>query len=355
MALLTQNDVNAIEVELKAKRSEVENISAEIASKEKDVEKLESDTEELNSELEAKTEELRLLNRTVEDSENKVIASEEEIQAIDAEKKDIEAEIDASEDEEEVASLKKEVERLDSLQAELQDKIAEAKDQGKEAADEASNMSDDVEKLSDEIAARVSERESVESEIEEETDKLNNAAERVTELENDDTLARFNEETAERRTHARSTFEDVERIKPLLINSNEGLTAVISERTSDSSVFISDIKAELGVNSTAEDLMKSQVTKLHQDKAEILNASEAFQTSRTSLFDIEIAGIASKIKNACELGKTTLTINQNQITGMHILALNEMGYKVTHGSVISENGKKVATVTIDWGFAASEG
>jgi hypothetical protein len=101
--------------------------------------------------------------------------------------------------------------------------------------------------------------------------------------------------------------------------------------------------------------MKRAISDIVQQNSSVVRAEAAFNLSRESIFNIAIAGISDKIKTACHKGHTSLVINQSEITGVHILVLNQLGYKVTHASTIADNGKVIPNVTIDWGFANEEG
>ena len=176
--------------------------------------------------------------------------------------------------------------------------------------------------------------------------------------ENNPLLKQFEEEQKARKQHVEATVRNKERLMPLLKNKNTGLDNKMEEFTSDTNIFIEDIKTELGIDEAATTIIKQSIAELNEEYDKkgtegVFTASKALELSRKSLFDLELAGINKLIKAACYKGETSIKLMESEITASQIIALNEGGYKITHASV-SNAGRKLDDlfITIDWGFAA---
>lgn len=359
MGLLTQDDVKDIEKELKDKKEKLSSLTEHIASVNKELESKEKDLEETETILRERQTIEKRLRRTIEDAENSQEQGRELEDSLVREAKEIKTALEElGEDPGTEAERKKLEQALDNIETQRADIRAkeDALEKAKQdAEDELSDLEESIDETKADKATLETDIEKVNEELENVTTAYNETKARVIELENDDTVARLNEQIAERRNHARSTFSNIERIKPLINNKNTGLEEVAKTADSDTNVFIADIEAELGMDENATSIMKSAISDIVQQNSSVVRAEQAFNLSRESIFNIAIAGISDKIKAACHKGHTSLVINQSEITGIHILVLNQLGYKVTHASTIADNGKVIPNVTIDWGFANEEG
>jgi predicted nucleic acid-binding Zn-ribbon protein len=187
---------------------------------------------------------------------------------------------------------------------------------------------------------------------------LNKYTSDFNEYSNSTILKQFEEETKVRKNLTSRTLANKERIMPLLKNANTGLDDKMQEFTSDTGVFINDVKEELGVDEGAVEIIKQSIAELNKDYENkgtegVFTASKALELSRKSLFDLELAGINKLIKAACYKGETSIEILETEITGTQILALNEGGYKVTHKKFNVDREDSDELIVIDWGFVAA--
>ena len=180
------------------------------------------------------------------------------------------------------------------------------------------------------------------------------------EYSNSTILGQFENEKKTRKEIASKAVRNKERIMPLLKNANTGLDEKMEEFTSDTNIFIEDIKTELGIDEGATEIIKQSIDELNAEYEKkgtegVFMASKALELSRKSLFDLELAGINKLIKAACYKGQTSIKIAEHKITGTQIVALNEGGYKVSHEKVDerAKNNPEVMII-IDWGFVGSE-
>lgn len=179
---------------------------------------------------------------------------------------------------------------------------------------------------------------------------ISNIGQEIKNIEEGDLIKQFEEETGDRKNLVKSTFSNKSRVAPLINNSNEGLDSVVSDYNADTSLFIKDIKEEIGFNSAAEDLLQNIVQELKENDR-VLSADQALELTRKSLFNIQKKGIEDKIKVACEKGLTSIKLTSNQISATQILALNSLGYKVTHYSIPQPHDiPDLMGVIVEWGL-----
>ena len=179
---------------------------------------------------------------------------------------------------------------------------------------------------------------------------ISNIGQEIKNIEEGDLIKQFEEETEDRKNLVKSTFFNKSRVAPLINNSNEGLDSVVSNYNADTSLFIKDIKEEIGFNSAAEDLLQNIVQELKEND-KVLSADQALELTRKSLFNIQQKGIEDKIKVACEKGLTSIKLTSSQISATQIVALNSLGYKVTHYSIPQPHDiPDLMGVIIEWGL-----
>jgi len=190
-------------------------------------------------------------------------------------------------------------------------------------------------------------------------------SEYVENAKSSDLLKQFEAERKTRKVHVRQTLKNKERIKALINNSNSDIKDKQAEFTNDTAIFIKDIKSELNVDATAENLIGDVISSLDEKYAKegkgatgVFPANEAFRLTRESLFDLELAGINKKIKAACQKGLTSIDLNEDEITGPQIIALHAGNYKISHYEVKQQSNVAAlyrdATklmIRVDWGFA----
>jgi len=174
----------------------------------------------------------------------------------------------------------------------------------------------------------------------------------VDEVDNSPIIKLLEEQRAIRKNHAKITLRNSKRITPLIKNVNTGLDEELQDFVDDSEIFVKDIEEELGFDSEAKTVTNKVIESL-KDSNDIFTASKAFDLTRDSLFNLEIAGINKIIKEACGRGKTSVSFSQKDITAMQIIALSRSGYRITHdekgmpGMIPDE-----MVIIVDWGFAA---
>lgn len=179
---------------------------------------------------------------------------------------------------------------------------------------------------------------------------ISNIGQEIKNIEEGDLIKQFEEETEDRKNLVKSTFLNTSRVAPLINNSNEGLDSVVSDYSADTNLFIKDIKEEIGFNSAAEDLLQNIVQELKEND-KVLSADQALELTRKSLFNIQQKGIEDKIKVACEKGLTSIKLTSSQISATQIVALNSLGYKVTHYSIPQPHDiPDLMGVIIEWGL-----
>lgn len=177
----------------------------------------------------------------------------------------------------------------------------------------------------------------------------------VDEVDNSPLVKLFEEQRAIRKNHAKITLRNSKRITPLIKNVNTGLDGELQDFVDDSEIFVKDIEEELGFDSVAKEITNKVIEDL-KSSDDIFTASKAFDLTRDSLFNLEIAGINKIIKEACGKGKTSVSFSQKDITAMQIIALSRSGYRITHdekgmpGMIPDE-----MVIIVDWGFAEVTG
>ena len=273
--------------------------------------------------------------------------------------------------------LTDEIKNLETLNKELLEKIAVAKEAGDvELAKKLTEQQDNneeklaennakVEKLEVEanglkekiadlniveadrrtsIDSRKADIASITKEIENVSNEIKDVSARIEEIEKGELLNRYNLELEIRKSHARDSVRNKERIKPMLFNSNTEIAEKKKEMEEDSGIFITDIKAELEFTPEAEEIVKAVTSELNKEGL-ILQASEAFALSRKSIFDV--SEIMDRIELACSHGQTSVTVDMDDVSGTKLIILNDAGYKISH---IDTNGDD-KKILIDWGFA----
>ena len=177
----------------------------------------------------------------------------------------------------------------------------------------------------------------------------------IAELKSGKLIRRHDLEKANRIEHVNITLKNKERSNALIQDKNS--ENVVKAFNKDSDIFVSDIKEALGIESA--DVIRDAIESVREEYEEskkgkkIYRADEAFRKSREALVDINLSKVNDKIHAAIAKGLTSITLKEDQISGVEFLALAELGYKITHKPVSDPPGRLPVelTIIIDWGFA----
>ena len=286
------------------------------------------------------------LQATADGVANSIAAETTAIAALQAELDALSTSIEA--DNAAMKALETEHKAISELIATTETELSAAKAAKKEATETGSDIAIEKQNIEDHLSTLNEEYSKIKSHVKSLDEDISDIEKQIKDVESSDLLEQFEEEQATRRNHARETLQNKERIRPLLIRSNEDVQEELSDFNSDSNIFIQDIKTELEFTPTAEDTME-EVSQHFADSERFFRASEAYTLSQRSLFNIDV--IVGQIKNACSRGQTHIVLDSDKITGTQILMLNKAGYKISHAK---KGGKGVAAnevlITIDWGF-----
>lgn len=346
MALITQEQIAAQEKELKELKENIERLQ----------DGLNESTEKLNIEnIKLKQEEEQLTEIITEKARNEysLRLNEKtraslfgEIKALEELNKDLEEQIAAAKE----AGNKELAEKLSKQQSDNNDKISDKKQKTEALETESQVLKEKIEKngvAEADRKASIDERKdgikSLTAEIEELSGEIKKLSDRVKEIESDPLLERYNLEVEIRKSHAKNTLRNKARVQPLLFNSNADVAEEMKDLESDSGIFIKAIKDELAFTTVAEEIVKKVKDSLSEEGV-ILQANEAFELSRKSIFDV--SDIMKRIQSACAYGHTSISVDMEDVAGTKLIILNEAGYKISHSD--TGDSKKI---TIDWGFA----
>ena len=286
------------------------------------------------------------LQATADGVANSIAAETTAIAALQAELDALSTSIEA--DNAAMKALEMEHKAIAELLSKTEVELVDAKVAKKEATETGSDMATEKQTIEDNLTALNADYSKIKDHVKSLDEEISEVEKQIKNVEESDLLEQFEEEQTTRKNHARETLANRERIKPLLVRSNEDVQEELSDFNSDSSIFIKDIKEELEFTSEAEDTME-EVSQHFADSERFFRASEAYTLSQRSLFDIDV--IVGQIKNACSRGQTHIQLDSDKITGTQILMLNKAGYKITHAK---KGGKGVGSneilITIDWGF-----
>ena len=349
MGLLTQDDVAKIQGNLKDAESAMKSAQASL---DKNQNELKENFDKLNAVGNKISEAQGII-----DTEAANIKSYQDIivstkQAIT----DKDAAIAAAKAAGNVALAKQLDQEKDALSASLDSTEGKLSDSKAKEADAKADMADfqqSYDGTKESISTLQAEEANIKAELADHTKNFN-------EYSNSPILEQFEEEKKLRKEHVKSTVRNRSRLMPLLKNANTGLDDKMEEFTSDTNIFIEDIKAELDIDKGAEETIKKAIADLNSEYEKkgtegVFMAAAALELSRKSLFDLELAGINKMIKAACYKGETSIKITEDKITASQIIALNEGGYKVTHESLGQPGDlEDIMVVVVDWGFVTEK-
>lgn len=349
MALLKDQDVKGIEDSLK---------EAEVSMKTAQ-ESIESESERLSQkfvELNSMADEISTNEKIVEVEANNIKAYNDLQDSLNKDIADKKEETKAATEagnEALVEKLKAETAALQAQLDDVKDKKTVSESNSTAAKEKLEQLNSDYERLKKEIS-------DTQETLKDTTEDLARYTKEFEEYSNSPILAQFEKEKKIRKDHVEKTVRNKSRLTPLLKNVNTGLDDKVEEFTSDTTIFIEDIKAELDIDKGAEDTIKKAIAELNAEYEKkgtegVFMASKALELSRKSLFDLELAGINKLIKAACYKGETSIEIEQGDITASQIIALNEGGYKVTHKQESDKAKEEIQLIVIDWGFAPQLG
>ena len=345
MGLLTQDDVAKIQDDLKSAEAAMKAAQSDLDQNEIELSQLFGDLDKLSNIMSVEQKIINTETANINSYDSIIKDTKTEIAT---KQKDADAAKAAGND----ALVQQLVQEIDALIVDLSD-TEKKKDASLVALDKAKTEFDGASKDYDAtkvgITAAQDKSAQIKAELAEHTKNFN-------EYSNSPILAQFEKEKKIRKDHVEKTVRNKSRLTPLLKNANTGLDDKMNEFTSDTTIFIEDIKAELGIDLTAEEIIKESIAELNAEYEKkgtegVFMASKALELSRKSLFDLELAGINKLIKAACYKGETSIEIEQGDITASQIIALNEGGYKISHKKESDKAKEEVQLVVIDWGFA----
>jgi len=368
---------------LDQRKTEAEKLDEEVTDLTKSIEEIDlgiaEDTERLaklenekaNEEEEAVKEKLQAeiddLTKAKEDREKK--------KAAETEKKNTKAAEKAAKDAE-IATSKSEVESLqnsaDAIMVTLKsiksskEELGESVNEAEEERENLARANDDVERdlsniegsrkeVKDSLAEESKQLKSLDDNYSENKDSIKKLMSDLEELRSGELIKRHDLEKENRIEHVNITIKNKERLTALVNNKDN--ERVLERANKDSNIFIDDIKEALNIESTEviRDAIEDARNKYEEGKTgkQIYRADEAFRASRLALVDINLSGINEKIHKSIQKGLTSITVTEDQISGIEILALTQLGYRVTHKPIANPPGRLPVelTIVIDWGFA----
>ena len=257
---------------------------------------------------------------------------------------------------------------LDSLKdgrANKESEKAEKETTLSDAKQENEEFESRLEEFTQEVADKKAERAKEEEELKDLTNAGKSLAQEmklteadITELKSGKLIRRHDLEKANRIEHVNITLKNKERSNALIQDKNSD--NVLQRFNKDSDIFVADIKEALGIENA--DVIRDAIQSVREEYDEskkgkkIYDAAQAFKASREALVDINLSKVNDKIHAAIAKGLTSVTLKEDQISGVEILALAELGYKITHKPVSDPPGRLPVelTIIIDWGFAGMD-
>lgn len=329
-------------------------------------EKANEENEEVKTKLQAEIDDL---TKAKQDRESKKAAETEKKLTKAAEKAAKDAEIATCKSE--VESLQNSadalMETLKSIKSSKED-VARSLNEAQEERENLSRVNEDIQRdlsniegsrkeVKDSLAAESAELESLEGNYYENKDAIKKLMSELEELRSGELIKRHDLEKENRIEHVNITIKNRERLDALVKDKND--EGVMDAANKDSNIFIDDIKEALDIENTdiIRDAIEDARNKYEEGKIgkQIYRADEAFRASRLALVDINLSGINEKIHNSIQKGLTSITVTEDEISGIEILALTQLGYRVTHKPISNPPGRIPVelTIVIDWGFAGA--
>lgn len=346
MALITQSQIDSHLKQIKTLEDSIASMEKSLADLLRSVEENDHKLKELNIKLTDLKTEIGQIEQSIRLNEKREKNTVSEIEDIEKELKRLEQLIEDAKE----AGDKQEVEKIEI-------KISSLRDAIEEKNTELADFKRDREDLKNVRESKVDEQADMESFIHNEEDNFNMmkkdleaqqlslAKEKASlaEAQSSELVLRYNREMDMRRSHARNTLRNKERIGTMLSGSNQDVKEKLDELNSDSNILIEDIKDELNIDDPQMGVIKSITSDLHQQGL-LIRANEAFAASRNAIFEVE--DIINRIKTACSHGHTSVTMDMEDVSGTKMIVLNQAGYKLTH----VDTDKGTQKIIIDWGF-----
>jgi len=351
MRLVSKDDIAAANAQIESLRKNLADIEKDLAHSEKKMEDFNSKYSEIKDKFSAKDDELKAFQKERESFQSQLDAINSNINDKEKELKEAEG---SEASKEVIESIKQEIEDLDDSREPISDKLEDAergvKEVEKEVKDLEANLADtskEIDDVSIDYQKGKEDHRNVSSDLEE---KLKN-----------ETLARYEEERAERLEMIEDAFEERERINSILRNDHTDISSEKEDRESDRSVIRAELRDQLGIESGegGDSIVKGILSSLNEHGADhelgMFPAQEALTLSRNSIFSANLHGITDKIKAACKKGATKIIITEKEITGPIMYALIEVGYNLSHEKRFKPGrNESTQNVIIDWAFPHSK-
>jgi chromosome segregation ATPase len=219
----------------------------------------------------------------------------------------------------------------------------------KAAIDDGAAMATEKQSIEDNLTELNQDYNKAKAHIKALTSEISAIEQEIKNIEESDLIKEFEEQENNRKNLVRNTFTNKSRVAPLIKDTNEGLDKVVSDFTDDTNLFVEDIKQEIGFNDQADNVLQDVIENFKNDG--ILTARQALNLARESLFNIKLNNIESKIKAACEKGFTSVRLTSKQISATQVVALNSLGYKISHYAIPQPGDTPdLMGIIVEWGI-----
>lgn len=350
MRLVSKADIEEANKKIESLEVSLETFQKELEDLEKDFEHLNKNTSELKDKISAKKGELES-----EEKQHSLLNSQ--LDAINASLSEKEKELKEAEDsgasEDVLRGIKETIKILDQSREPIASQKEDVEQSIKARQDEITEDETDLESLNKDIDGTAAKIEANKKDIK------NTSAELEVALRNE-TLARYQEERAERLEMIEDAFEEKERMNSLLRDDHTDISSEKGDREADRGVIRAELRDQLGIEGEGKDsIVKGIISNLNEHGADhelgIFPANEALVLSRNSIFSANLHGITDKIKEACKEGATKIIITEKEITGPVMYSLIEVGYNISHEKRYNPGrNESTQNVIIDWAFPYSE-
>tara|TARA_R100000742_G_C4262468_1_gene80285 strand:+ start:112 stop:1176 length:1065 start_codon:yes stop_codon:yes gene_type:complete len=352
MRLVSKDDIAAANKEIESLRKHLVDIEKDLEHGEKIMEDLNSKYSDQKDKFSEKNDEFKSFQKESESLQSQLDAVNSNINDKEKELKEAEG---SEASEEVIKSIKQEIEALDKSREPISDKLEDAKQGVLEAEKEMKDIEAELESTSKEI-------DDVSNDHQKKKEDHRDVSNLLEEKLKNETLARYEEERAERLEMIEDAFEERERINSILRNDHTDISSEKEDRESDRSVIRAELRDQLGIESGegGDSIVKGILSNLTEHGADhelgIFPANEALGLSRNSIFSANLHGITDKIKAACKKGATKIIVTEKEITGPIMYALIEVGYNVSHEKRYNPGrNESTQNVIIDWAFPYSAG
>ncbi len=342
-------DKEKIEKLLKTK----EEIQKDLNEREQDQQKMTEELSERKKKLKDRSEERDSLETTFRMTEGAIKVSigreEKLLEAMEEEKEKmdklhkqydaIKENPDLSDDEkkERTKQVDDQIKAQEIVITDLEDSREAQREKTDDLTGEVKALKDHLEFLNDDVAQMEDHVEALSQEIESIAKDIMASKSEIKSIEYSPEIVKYEQEKATRESHASNTFPNTER-QATLLNGKDDEEA-LKMFDADTKIMIDHIRELLG--NPDEGLVNNMVS-----QSNAMTAKEAMILSQKSLFDIKSAGIEDRIMQAANAGQTDIMLDASDVPATHMLALTQLGYKITH------TDKKVI---IDWGWNTEGG